>query len=60
MPRPRIQHPLPGMPVDPRILNYPAGRVVICNGRLCALIGGMRVWLDEPPAEALEDLHYGR
>ncbi|QQG31299.1 hypothetical protein S2L_04 [Cyanophage S-2L] len=56
MPRLRIQHPLPGMPLSPQVLNYPAGRVVSCEGRLCALVGGMRVWLEEPPAEAREDL----
>ena len=53
----RIQPPLPGMPLEPQVLNHPGARVVYCDGRPFAIVGGQRVWLTEPPASVREDLH---
>jgi hypothetical protein len=60
MARLRIQHPLPGLPLDSAILNRPDVQVVQCEGRPCAIVDGQRVWLSDPPADFLEDRTHGR
>lgn len=57
MTRLRIQLGIPGPGTPPQALQHPDTEVVSCEGRLCAIVEGRRIWLEPPPREAMEDLH---